>query len=231
MLRNAVSRISGPCHRTMSAMTAQAATTPQSLAHQFSVRELMDARVHMGHRARLWNPRMAPYILGERNGMHVIDLDKTVPLLRRALVAVSQMSASGCKFLWLGPQDVQKNRIVSKQANKAGAYTMEGKRWIGGTLTNSIESGQARKFNYRLPDCVFVIDTQRHMPALKEARLSGIPTIGIIDSDCNPDMVTYPIPGNDDGAHAIYLYCHLMRRAILAGRRRRENEKLILPKV
>lgn len=191
----------------------------------------MDARVHMGHRARLWNPRMAPYILGERNGMHVIDLDKTVPLLRRALVAASQMSAAGCKFLWLGPQDPQKNRIVTKQASRAGAYTIDGKRWIGGTLTNPIESGQAGRFNYRLPDCVFVVDTQRHLPALKEARLSGIPTIGVVDSDCNPQLVTYPIPGNDDGAHAIYLYCHLMRRAMLAGRRRRGDEKLILPKV
>ncbi len=174
---------------------------------------------------------MAPYILGERNGMHVIDLDKTVPLLRRALVAVSQMSAAGCQFLWLGPQDIQKNRIVRKQAEKAGAYTIDGQRWIGGTLTNSIESGQARKFNYKLPDCVFVIDTQRHMPALKEARLSGIPTVGIVDSDCDPNLVTYPIPGNDDGAHAIYLYCHLMRRAILSGRRQRKSEKVVLPSV
>ena len=194
--------------------------TPPTPAHEFSVRELMGARVHLGHRASLWNPKMAPYIMGERNGLHVIDLDKTVPLLRRALVAVTQISASGGSFLWLGPRDIQKSRIVRRQAQRSGSYMIEG-RWIGGTLTNPIQSGQAAKFQYRLPDCVFVIDINRHQPALREAKLCDIPTIGIVDSDCDPNLVTYPIPGNDDGAHAIYLYCHLMRRAILAGRSKR----------
>lgn len=201
----------------------QVSTTPMSsIAHEFSVRELMSARVHMGHRASLWNPRMAPYILGERNGMHVIDLDKTVPLLRRALVAVTQIAASGGTFLWLGPRNVQKNRVVIRQAKQAGAFTIAG-RWIGGTLTNPIESGQGAKFGYRLPDCLFVVDCLRHTPALREAAKLEIPTIGIIDSDCDPNAVTYPIPGNDDGAHAVYLYCHLMKRAILAGRSKRSN--------
>ena len=156
----------------------------------------------------------------------MIDLDKTVILLRRALTVVSQMAASECTFLWLGPQDIQKNRIVRKQAVKAGAYTIDSTRWIGGTLTNAIESGQAERFDYRLPDCLFVIDTRRHLPALREARLCGIPTVGIVDSDCDPGGVTYPIPGNDDGAHAIFLYCSLMRRAILSGRQRRKVQSL-----
>lgn len=198
--------------------TPPAANAGVSPAHEFSVRQLMNARVHMGHKASLWNPRMAPYILGERNGLHIIDLDQSVPLLRRALIVVSQLASSGGTFLWLGPRDVQKSRIVRRQAARAGAYTIDGHRWIGGTLTNPIESRQAEKFQYRLPDCVFVIDTNRHQPALREARQCGIPTVGIVDSDCDPSLVSYPIPGNDDGAHAIYLYCHLMRRAILTGR-------------
>lgn len=163
---------------------------------------------------------MAPYILGRRNGMHVIDLDTTAPMLRRALIAASHMAENDCTFLWLAPRDVQKSTIVEKQANKAGAYTISGARWVGGTLTNPIKSNQAQRFDYRIPDCVFVLDMNRHMPALNEAKLCGIPTIGIVDSDCNPDLVTYPIPGNDDAALAIYIYCSLMKHAILDGRRR-----------
>lgn len=188
--------------------------------HNYSVQDLMNARVHMGHRRKLWNPAMAPFVLGYRNDMHIIDLDKTVPLLRRALTATSLMAENDCTFLWLGPRDVQKSKIIEKEARKAGAYTIDGARWIGGTLTNPIKSNQAQRFNYRVPDCVFVIDTNRHSPALKEARLVGIPTIGIADSDCDPRMLTYPIPGNDDNALAIYLYCSLMKYAILDGRAR-----------
>ncbi|KAI0558560.1 mitochondrial ribosomal protein S2 mitochondrial precursor [Gracilaria domingensis] len=180
----------------------------------------MDARVHMGHRTKLWNPKMAPYLLGHRNGMHVIDLDKTMEMLRRALISASHMAENDCTFLWLGPKDVQKGKIVEKQARKAGAFTISGARWTGGTLTNPIKSNQAERFNYRIPDCVFIVDTLRHMPALREAKLCGIPTIGIADSDCDPELLTYPIPGNDDNAHAIYLYCSLMRLAILDGRAR-----------
>lgn len=162
---------------------------------------------------------MAPYILGRRNGMHIIDLDKTVVMLRRALTAVSAMAEDGCSFLWLGPGDSQKHRLVGDAADRAGAYSIEG-RWIGGTLTNAIESGQAHKFDFRVPDCVFVIDMQRHAPALREARTVGVPIVGIADTDCDPGLLTYPIPGNDDGVHAINLYCHLMRLAIQDGRRR-----------
>lgn len=203
------------------ASSQSVAAAPAATAHEWSVRTLMDARVHMGHRAALWNPRMAPYILGERNGMHVIDLDKTVPLLRRALVATTQMAAAGSSFLWLGPRDVQKARIVRRQATRAGVHVIEGTRWIGGSLTNPVQSGQAAKFGYRLPDCVFVIDVVRHRPALREAKLRGIPVVAVVDTDCDPSLVTYPIPGNDDGAHAVYLYCQLMRRAIMVGRNKR----------
>jgi small subunit ribosomal protein S2 len=187
--------------------------------HALSVRTLMDARVHMGHRTRLWHPSMAPYILGSRNGMHIVDLDKTIVMLRRALTVVASMAEDGCSFLWLGPGDPQKQRLVNQAAARAGAYSMEG-RWIGGTLTNSIESGQAHKFDYRVPDCVFVIDMLRHAPALNEARTVGVPIVGIADTDCDPGLLTYPIPGNDDGVHAVNIYCHLMRLAIQDGRRR-----------
>lgn len=162
---------------------------------------------------------MAPYLLGSRNGLHVIDLDKTVIALRRALTAVSLMAATGCSFLWVSPADSLKQRLVSGIAARAGVYFLEG-RWVGGTLTNAIHSGQAAKFDYRLPDCIFVIDMHRNAPALNEAECAGIPTVGIADSDCDPGRLTYPIPGNDDGVYAINLYCQLMRLAILEGRRR-----------
>lgn len=188
--------------------------------HDYTITDLMRARVHMGHRTKLWNPRMAPFLLGHRNGMHIINLDKTIPLLRRALTATSLMAEHDCTFLWLGPRDVQKSRIVERNASKAGAYTIDGARWIGGTLTNPINSNQVQRFNYRVPDCLFVVDANRHMPALREAKVVGIPTIGIVDSDCDPSMLTYPIPGNDDNALAIFLYCSLMKHAVLDGRRR-----------
>lgn len=188
--------------------------------HDYTLRDLMRARVHMGHRTKLWNPRMAQYLLGHRNGMHIIDLDKTIPLMRRALTAVSLMAEHDCTFLWLGPRDVQKAKIIEREARLAGAYTIDGARWIGGTLTNPISSQQVERFNYRVPDCLFVVDVNRHIPALKEARVVGIPTIGIADSDCDPTFLTYPIPGNDDNALAIFLYCSLMKHAIRDGRHR-----------
>lgn len=188
--------------------------------HNYTMHDLMRARVHMGHRKNLWNPNMAQYLLGHRNDMHIIDLDKTVPLLRRALTTASLMAEHDCTFLWLGPRDMQKSKILEKEACKAGAYTIDGARWIGGTLTNPIKSNQAERFKYRIPDCLFVVDTNRHMPALREAHVVGIPTIGIADSDCDPRLLTYPIPGNDDNALAIYLYCSLMKYAILDGRAR-----------
>lgn len=188
--------------------------------HNYTIHDLMNARVHMGHRKHLWHPHMAPFILGHRNGMSIINLDKTIPLLRRALTATSLMAENDCTFLWLGPRDVQKNKIIEREAKKAGAFTIDGARWIGGTLTNPIKSNQAQRFNYRIPDCIFVLDVLRHAPALHEARLVGIPSIGIVDSDCDPRMLTYPIPGNDDNALAIYLYCSLMKFAIQDGRAR-----------
>lgn len=188
--------------------------------HNYTILDLMRARVHMGHRKKLWNPRMAPYLLGHRNGMHIINLDRTVPLLRRALIATSLMAENDCTFLWLGPRDIQKSKILEKEARKAGAHTLGGSRWIGGTLTNPINSNQAKHFNYRVPDCLFIVDVNRHMVAIREAHNVGIPTIGIADSDCDPQMLTYPIPGNDDNALAIYLYCSLMKYAILDGRTR-----------
>ncbi|CAN8076636.1 unnamed protein product [Agarophyton chilense] len=217
---SAVSSASGPLSAADLMSSPKLASSANSIFHQYSVKDLMDARVHMGHRTKLWNPKMAPYLLGHRNGMHVIDLDKTATMLRRALIAASHMAENDCTFLWLGPKDLQKSKIVEKQAKKAGAFTIGGARWTGGTLTNPIMSNQAERFDYRIPDCVFILDTIRHLPALKEAKLCGIPTMGVADSDCDPELLTYPIPGNDDAAHAIYLYCSLMRLAILDGRAR-----------
>lgn len=215
-----VGRVLGAAATRVSSAGSLRHATTDAPYHNYSVKDLMNAKVHMGHRKKLWNPHMAPYLLGHRNGMHVIDLDQTAPLLRRALIAVAGMAENGCTFLWLGPRDAQKAKLVEKQAQKAGAFTIGGARWIGGTLTNPIKSNQAQRFNYRIPDCMFVVDVNRHMPALREANTCGIPTIGIVDSDCDPRLITYPIPGNDDAALSIYLYCSLMKHAILEGRRR-----------
>lgn len=191
-----------------------------------TIRELVANRVHLGHRTSIWNPKMSPFILGERNGIHIIDLDKTVACLLRALTVFRAAGENGLRQLWLAPKDPFLQEIVSTRAKEVGALTLPG-RWIGGTLTNPVESRQVRRFGGRLPDLLFCLDVHRHATALREARLVDIPTIAIVDTDCDPELVTYPIPGNDESAQSVNLYCSLVGQAVKEGVENRKRRIMV----
>ncbi len=221
---------------------------------EFTLRQLLEAGVHFGHQTHRWNPRMAPYIYGDRNGIHVIDLTQTVPLLDQALQAVQQTVARGGRILFVGTKR-QAQKAVADAAERSAQYYMN-HRWLGGTLTNwktvsnsisrlkaideKLESGaggltkkerlglerEQDKLQKSLggirdmggvPDLIFVIDTNKEDLAILEAKKLGIPVIAVLDSNSSPDGIDYPIPGNDDAARAIALYCDLIARAALDG--------------
>ena len=221
---------------------------------EFTMRQLLEAGVHFGHQTRRWNPKMRPYLFGARNGVHVIDLEQTVPLLHQALVALRDAAAGGGRILFVGTKR-QASRPIAETARRSGQYYVN-HRWLGGMLTNwkaisgSIKTladleatladeaaGLTKKEMLQLvrrrnkldlalggirdmggvPDMLVVIDTNKEDIAILEARKLGIPVVAIIDSNCNPDFVTHPIPGNDDAIRAINLYCDLFARAIIDG--------------
>ncbi len=220
----------------------------------FTMRQLLEAGVHFGHRTYRWNPKMAKYIYGARNGIHVIDLQQTMPMLYRALEALRDTVAKGGRVLFVGTKH-QAADVVSEAAKRCGQYYIH-HRWLGGMLTNwqtisvsinrlkeldkQAESGiqgltkkeLQRLGNERtklerslggikdmggLPDLLFVIDTNKEELAIEEARRLNIPVAAIVDSNSNPDGVTFPIPGNDDASRAINLYCDLAAQAVLDG--------------
>jgi small subunit ribosomal protein S2 len=210
--------------------------------------------VHFGHQTHRWNPRMAPYIYGDRNGIHIIDLTQTAPLLDAALHVIRETVARGGRILFVGTKR-QAAQPLAEAAEMCAQYYMN-HRWLGGTLTNwktvsgSISrlkkldeqlEGDASGFTKKerlnlereraklqaslggiremggLPDMLFVIDTNKEDLAILEARKLGIPVIAVLDSNSDPEGVDYPIPGNDDAARAISLYCYLVARAALDG--------------
>ena len=221
----------------------------------YNMRQLLEAGVHFGHQTHRWNPKMAPFIFGERNGIHVIDLSQTVPLLHQALVAVRDVVAGGGRVLFVGTKR-QAAEPVSRHASQCAQFFMNS-RWLGGTLTNwqtisnSIKrlreletmmdgdgaSGLTKKEILNLtrerekleralggikemggvPEMMFVVDTNKESIAIAEAKTLGIPVVAILDSNCDPDGIDYPIPGNDDAARAIELYCDLVSKAAIAG--------------
>lgn len=220
----------------------------------FSLRQLLEAGVHFGHQTHRWNPRMAPYIYGDRNGIHILDLTQTVDLLEQALVAVRETVAKGGSILFVGTKR-QAQRPIAEAAERCAQYYMN-HRWLGGTLTNwqtvsnsikrlneideAMQNGiegltkkerlgmerdqaklQASLGGIRemggLPDLVFVIDVNKEDLAIAEANKLGIPVVAVVDSNCSPAGVDYVIPGNDDAARAISLYCDLISRAALDG--------------
>src|SRR5918994_3726655 len=203
----------------------------------FSMRQLLEAGVHFGHQTHRWNPKMAPYIYGARNNIHVIDLSQTVPLLHQALQVVSDTVASGGRVLFVGTKR-QASDIIADAAQRSAQYYVNA-RWLGGmmtnwkTISNSIQrlrkldeilnseaSGFTKKERLNLerereklnralggirdmggvPDLMFIIDTNKESIAIDEAKRLGIPVVAIIDSNCDPDKIDYPIPGNDDAA-------------------------------
>ncbi|UWQ16724.1 30S ribosomal protein S2 [Jannaschia sp. M317] len=220
----------------------------------FSLRQLLEAGVHFGHQTQRWNPRMGPYIYGAKNGIHIMDLTQTVPLLDQALQAVRDTVAKGGRVLFVGTKR-QAQKPVADAAERCAQYYMN-HRWLGGTLTNwktvsnsiqrlktideAMEQGfegltkkerlgmerdqqklQASLGGIRemggLPDLLFVIDVNKEDLAIAEAKKLGIPVVAVVDTNCSPEGVDYVIPGNDDAARAIALYCDLVSRAALDG--------------
>ncbi len=221
---------------------------------EFTLRQLLEAGVHFGHQTHRWNPRMERYIYGARNGIHIMDLTQTVPMLDAALVAVQTIVAKGGRVLFVGTKR-QAQKAVADAAEKSAQFYMN-HRWLGGTLTNwkTVSNSIARLKNVdellatgaagltkkeRLniereqgklqaslggiremggtPDIIFVIDTNKEALAILEARKLGIPVIAVLDTNSAPEGIDYPIPGNDDAARAISLYCDLIARAALDG--------------
>jgi small subunit ribosomal protein S2 len=219
-----------------------------------SMRQLLEAGVHFGHQKHRWNPKMAPYIYGSRNNIHIIDLTQTVPLLHQALVTVSDVVAKGGRVLFVGTKR-QASDAIAEGAKSCAQYFIN-HRWLGGTLTNwrtishsikrlkSLEEildgeqhGLTKKELLQLtreknklerslggikdmgapPDLMFVIDTNKESIAIAEARKLNMPVVAIIDSNCNPDGISHPIPGNDDAGRAITFYCDMIARAAIDG--------------
>lgn len=220
----------------------------------FTMRQLLEAGVHFGHHTRRWNPKMEPYIFGVRNNVHILDLRQTVPLLYRALEAISQVVANGGRVLFVGTKR-QAADMIAEAAKKSGQYYVN-HRWLGGMLTNwktisnSIKrlrdleerleggvGGMTKKETLNLtrerdkleralggikemgglPDIMVVIDTNKESLAIQEANTLGIPVVAILDSNCDPDGVSFPIPGNDDAMRAIALYTELLSDAVIGG--------------
>jgi len=221
---------------------------------EFSMRGLLESGAHFGHQSHRWNPKMAPYIFGARNNIHIIDLAQTVPLLHQALKAVSDTVAKGGRVLLVGTKR-QAQEAIADAAKRSAQYYINS-RWLGGMLTNwktvSASIQRLRKLDETLdtgaigmtkkerlmlsrerdklekalggikdiggiPDLIFVIDTNKEQLAIKEAQRLHIPVAAILDTNCDPDGITYPIPGNDDAGRAIGLYCDLMARAAIDG--------------
>ena len=220
----------------------------------FSMRQLLEAGVHFGHHTRRWNPKMAPYIYGVRNGIHILDLRQSVPMLHAALQAARDVVSGGGRVLFVGTKR-QASEQIADAAKRCGQYYVD-HRWLGGMLTNwrTITASIRRLREYDelltqedvgltkkellmrtrdrdkleralggikemggLPDLLFVIDTNKESIAIKEAQKLGIPVIAVLDSNCNPAGITYPIPGNDDAIRSIALYCGLIADAVLDG--------------
>jgi small subunit ribosomal protein S2 len=228
----------------------------------YSMRQLLEAGVHFGHQAHRWNPKMDSYIFGTRNNIHIIDLAQTVPMLHRALEAVSETVAKGGRILFVGTKR-QAQDAVAEAAKKSAQYFVNS-RWLGGTLTNwktisesikrlrkldeMLGSGEAQGYTKKerltltrerdkldralggikdmggLPDLLFVIDTNKEDIAIKEARRLGIPVAAVVDTNCNPDGITFVVPGNDDAGRAITLYCDLISKAAIDGIGRAQGE-------
>jgi small subunit ribosomal protein S2 len=220
----------------------------------FTMRGLLEAGAHFGHQSHRWNPKMAPYIFGTRNNIHIIDLAQTVPLLHQALKAVSDTVAKGGRVLFVGTKR-QAQDAIADAAKRSAQYYINS-RWLGGMLTNwktiSASISRLRKLDEQLtsgasgltkkerlmlsrereklekalggikdmggvPDLIFVIDTNKEQLAIKEANRLHIPIAAILDTNSDPDGITYPVPGNDDAGRAIALYSDLVARAAIDG--------------
>jgi small subunit ribosomal protein S2 len=221
-----------------------------------TTRQLLEAGLHFGHQTRRWNPKMRRYILGERNGIYIIDLQKTLHGLEAAYGYVRDLVAGGGTVLFVGTKKQAQGPIATYATACGMPYINE--RWLGGTLTNfatiSGRTGKLREYEAmeragdfeampkkealrhrreldklrrnlggirdleRLPDAIFVIDTKKEHIAVTEANKLGLPIVAVVDTNCDPDLITYVIPGNDDAIRAGTLMCSVMAEAVKEGR-------------
>ena len=220
------------------------------------MRSLLEAGVHFGHQTKRWDPRMAPYIFTARNGIYILDLQKTLKKVVEAYEVVNKIASEGGSVLFVGTKK-QIADCIKEEAERCGMYYINS-RWLGGTLTNfktirtriarliELETMEAdgtfellpkkevaklklemEKLNKnlggikemeKLPSLIFLVDSKKELICTKEARKLGIPTIGLIDSNCNPEDVDYVIPGNDDAVRAVKLVTSKMADAVIAGK-------------
>lgn len=231
-----------------------------------TMKQLLEAGVHFGHQAKRWNPKMANYIFTERNGIHVIDLHKSLKKIEVAYNEMREIAANGGTVLFVGTKK-QAQEAVKDQADRSGMYYVNN-RWLGGMLTNFktiqtrvnrlkelekmeaegiLDSSYTKKeaANFRkelsklsknlsgikdmkkVPDAIFVIDVKKETLAVAEAVKLGIPVFAMIDTNVDPDLITYPIPSNDDAIRSVKLMSSIMANAIVEGNQGRENAKNI----
>lgn len=221
-----------------------------------TMKELLEAGVHFGHQVKRWNPKMKKYIFGERNGIYIVDLQKTLKKLKEAQAFLAESSKAGKMVLFVGTKK-QAQEAIEEEANRCGMFYVN-YRWLGGTLTNfttirksinrlkemegmkekgdfaslpkkevlSLEREMKKLYRSlsgikemsKQPDMLVVIDTRKEKIAVSEARKLGIPTVAIVDTNCDPDEITYGIPGNDDAIRAIRLVLTKCADAIIEGR-------------
>ncbi len=222
-----------------------------------TIKQLLEAGVHFGHQTSRWNPKMKPYIFGARNGIHIIDLQQTVGMLRDACGFIRDLVGDGGQILFVGTKK-QAQEVVREAAERCEMFYVHN-RWLGGMLTNfqtirkSIDRlkrveemletaaiadaltkkellGMSRerdklmsvlggiKTMRKLPDAMFVVDTKKEEIAVREANKLGLPVVAAIDSNCDPDLVTHKIPGNDDAIRAIRLFVEAIADASIEGR-------------
>ncbi|MEX0880309.1 MAG: 30S ribosomal protein S2 [Thermoanaerobaculia bacterium] len=220
-----------------------------------SMKDLLEAGVHFGHQTKRWNPKMKKYIFGKRNGIYIIDLQKTLKQFKEASKFVTDLAAKGKNLLFVGTKR-QAQDAIYEEANRCGMFYVN-TRWLGGTLTNfstirksihrlkEIEGILAQDDNENLtkkerlrlerekqkldknltgikemdelPDALFVIDPKQEYIAVKEANILGIPVVAVVDTNCDPDIIDYVIPGNDDAIRAIRLFASKVSDAVLEG--------------
>lgn len=218
-----------------------------------TMKNLLESGVHFGHQVKRWDPRMKKYIFSERNGIHIIDLQKTIVAIREAYEAVRKTTSEGKSVLFVGTKK-QAQQTIQKEAERCGMFYVNN-RWLGGMLTNfsTIKKSLARlkkiekmevdgtfdnltkkeiaslqkekskleknlggiKEMKELPGILFIIDTRKEEIAIREARSLGIPIIAVVDTNCNPEGIDYPIPGNDDAIRAISLFTGVIANAVI----------------
>ena len=218
-----------------------------------TMKSLLESGVHFGHQVKRWDPRMKKYIFAERNGIHIIDLQKTITAIKDSYEEIRKVASAGKSVLFVGTKK-QAQQAIQKEAERCGQFYVNN-RWLGGTLTNFatikksllrlkkiekmevdgtfdnltkkevasiLKEKEKLQKNYggikemkELPGAIFIIDTHKEQIAVKEAHRMGIPIIAIVDTNCNPEGIDFPIPGNDDAIRAISLFTSIIANAVI----------------